>query len=154
MLYWWYSNRIYFRRLVGRLNQIYKETTFFLLFFVFSANYVVCFDVCVCVCVFVCLFVYLFIFFFGGVGAVFGSLKKQNAIDFFQQHFRLTPTSTRKDNYDWCANIWFIALVIVFFFLVKSLLMSLLINEHRHEKTCLRGFRPGTTQTGLLIYRD
>ena len=27
-------------------------------------------------------------------------------------------------------------------------------NEPRHEKTCLRGFRPGKTQTGLLSYRD
>ena len=26
--------------------------------------------------------------------------------------------------------------------------------EPRHEKTCLRGFRPGKTQTGLLSYRD
>ena len=24
----------------------------------------------------------------------------------------------------------------------------------RHEKTCLRGFDPGKTQTGLLNYRD
>ena len=28
------------------------------------------------------------------------------------------------------------------------------INEPRHEKTCLRGFRPGETQTGLLSYRS
>ena len=27
-------------------------------------------------------------------------------------------------------------------------------NEQRHEKTCLRDFRPGTTQTGLLSHRD
>ena len=27
-------------------------------------------------------------------------------------------------------------------------------NEPRHEKTCLRDFRPGKTQTGLLSYRD
>ena len=26
--------------------------------------------------------------------------------------------------------------------------------EPRHEKTCLRGFRPGKTRTGLLGYRD
>ena len=26
--------------------------------------------------------------------------------------------------------------------------------EPRHEKTCLRGFRPGKAQTGLLRYRD
>ena len=26
--------------------------------------------------------------------------------------------------------------------------------EPHHEKTCLRGFRPGKTQTGLLRYRD
>ena len=26
--------------------------------------------------------------------------------------------------------------------------------ENRHEKTCLRRFRPGKTQTGLLSYRD
>ena len=26
--------------------------------------------------------------------------------------------------------------------------------EPHHEKTCLQGFRPGTTQTGLLSYRD
>ena len=26
--------------------------------------------------------------------------------------------------------------------------------EPRHEKTCLRGFRPGMTQTGLLNCRD
>ena len=26
--------------------------------------------------------------------------------------------------------------------------------EPRHEKTCIRGFRPGKTQTGLLSYRD
>ena len=26
--------------------------------------------------------------------------------------------------------------------------------EPRHEKTCLRGLRPGKTQTGLLSYRD
>ena len=26
--------------------------------------------------------------------------------------------------------------------------------EPRHKKTCLRGFRPGKTQTGLLSYRD
>ena len=25
--------------------------------------------------------------------------------------------------------------------------------EPRHEKTCLRGLRPGKTQTGLLSYR-
>ena len=29
-----------------------------------------------------------------------------------------------------------------------------IVNEPRHEKTCLRGFRPGKTQTGLLSYRD
>ena len=29
-----------------------------------------------------------------------------------------------------------------------------LIFEPRHEKTCLRDFRPGKTQTGLLSYRD
>ena len=28
------------------------------------------------------------------------------------------------------------------------------IYEPRHEKTCLWGFRPGKTQTGLLSYRD
>ena len=28
------------------------------------------------------------------------------------------------------------------------------LSEHRHEKTCLRGFRRGKTQTGLLSYRD
>ena len=30
------------------------------------------------------------------------------------------------------------------------------VNEYepRHEKTCLRGFRPGRTQTDLLRYRD
>ena len=28
------------------------------------------------------------------------------------------------------------------------------LNEPRHEKTCLRGFQPGKTQTGLLSYRD
>ena len=27
-------------------------------------------------------------------------------------------------------------------------------NEPRHEKTCLRGFRPGKTKTGLLSFRD
>ena len=27
-------------------------------------------------------------------------------------------------------------------------------NEPRHEKTCLRGLRPGKTQTGLLSYRS
>ena len=27
-------------------------------------------------------------------------------------------------------------------------------NEPRQEKTCLRGWRPGKTQTGLLSYRD
>ena len=27
------------------------------------------------------------------------------------------------------------------------------LNEPRREKTCLRGFRPGQTQTGLLSYR-
>ena len=26
--------------------------------------------------------------------------------------------------------------------------------EPHHEKTCLRGFRPGNTETGLLSYRD
>ena len=26
--------------------------------------------------------------------------------------------------------------------------------EPRHEKICLRGFRPGKTRTGLLSYRD
>ena len=26
--------------------------------------------------------------------------------------------------------------------------------EPRHEKICLRGLRPGTSQTGLLSYRD
>ena len=26
--------------------------------------------------------------------------------------------------------------------------------EPRHEKTCVPGFRPGKTQTGLLRYRD
>ena len=26
--------------------------------------------------------------------------------------------------------------------------------EPRHKKTCLRGFLPGKTQTGLLSYRD
>ena len=26
--------------------------------------------------------------------------------------------------------------------------------EQGHEKTCLRGFRPGKTQTSLLSYRD
>ena len=26
--------------------------------------------------------------------------------------------------------------------------------EPHHEKTCLQGFRPGTTQTGMLSYRD
>ena len=28
------------------------------------------------------------------------------------------------------------------------------IYEPRHDKTCLRGLRPGRTQTGLLSYRD
>ena len=28
------------------------------------------------------------------------------------------------------------------------------LNEPRHEKPCLRGFRPGKTQIGLLNYRD
>ena len=28
------------------------------------------------------------------------------------------------------------------------------LNELLHEKTCLRGLRPGKTQTGLLSYRD
>ena len=28
------------------------------------------------------------------------------------------------------------------------------VNEPRHEKTCLRGFRPGKTQTDLLNYID
>ena len=28
------------------------------------------------------------------------------------------------------------------------------LSEPRHEKTCLRDFRPGKTQTGLLSYRD
>ena len=28
------------------------------------------------------------------------------------------------------------------------------INEPRHEKTCLRGFRPGPTQTGLYCHRS
>ena len=34
--------------------------------------------------------------------------------------------------------------------------MSLIhgINEPHREKICLRGFRPGKTQTGLLSYRD
>ena len=27
-------------------------------------------------------------------------------------------------------------------------------NQPRHEKTCLRGLRPGKTQTGLLSYRS
>ena len=27
-------------------------------------------------------------------------------------------------------------------------------NEPHHEKTCIRGLRPGKTQTGLLSYRD
>ena len=26
--------------------------------------------------------------------------------------------------------------------------------EPRHEKTCLRGFRPGKTQTGMLSFRS
>ena len=30
----------------------------------------------------------------------------------------------------------------------------LYLHEPRHEKTCLRGFRPGKTQTGLLSYRN
>ena len=30
----------------------------------------------------------------------------------------------------------------------------LVLYEPRHEKTCLWGFRPGKTQTGLLSYRD
>ena len=34
-----------------------------------------------------------------------------------------------------------------------SLLYSTL-NEPRHEKTCLRGFRPGKTQTGLRSHRS
>ena len=29
-----------------------------------------------------------------------------------------------------------------------------LLYEPHNEKTCLRGFRPGKTQTGLLSYRD
>ena len=29
-----------------------------------------------------------------------------------------------------------------------------IITEPHHEKTCLRGLRPGNTQTGLLRYRD
>ena len=28
------------------------------------------------------------------------------------------------------------------------------IYEPRHDKTCLRGFRPGMAQTGLLSYKD
>ena len=28
------------------------------------------------------------------------------------------------------------------------------INEPRHKKTCVSGFRPGKTQIGLLSYRD
>ena len=30
----------------------------------------------------------------------------------------------------------------------------ILLYEPRHEKTCLRGFRPGKTQTSLLSHRD
>ena len=29
-----------------------------------------------------------------------------------------------------------------------------LIKEAHHEKTCLRGLRPGKTQTGLLSFRN
>ena len=32
--------------------------------------------------------------------------------------------------------------------------VMLVNNEPRHEKTCLRGLRPGTTRTGLLIYKE
>ena len=31
---------------------------------------------------------------------------------------------------------------------------SVLLIEPRHEKTCLRGLRPGKTQSSLLSYRD
>ena len=31
---------------------------------------------------------------------------------------------------------------------------SKVLNEPRHEKTCLRGLQPGKTQTGLLSYRS
>ena len=30
----------------------------------------------------------------------------------------------------------------------------ILSNEPQHEKTCLRGLRPGKTQTGRLSFRD
>ena len=38
-------------------------------------------------------------------------------------------------------------------FLIIAFSSTLLI-EPRHEKTCIRGLRPGKTQTGLLSYRD
>ena len=31
---------------------------------------------------------------------------------------------------------------------------AFIINEPRHETTCLRGFWPGKTQTGLPCHRD
>ena len=36
----------------------------------------------------------------------------------------------------------------------KDFLSESFIFEPRHEKTCLRGFRPGKTHTGLLSYRN
>ena len=36
----------------------------------------------------------------------------------------------------------------------SSLQTVMLLLEPRHEKTCLRGFRPGKTQTSLLSHRD
>ena len=35
-----------------------------------------------------------------------------------------------------------------------AMVSCLTINEPPHEKTCLRGLRPGKTQIGLLNYRD
>ena len=37
---------------------------------------------------------------------------------------------------------------------IESYLKNKILFEPRHEKTCLRGLRPGKTQTGLLNYRD
>ena len=33
-------------------------------------------------------------------------------------------------------------------------ILGKVLYEPRHPKICLRGFRPGKTQTGLLNYRD
>ena len=54
---------------------------------------------------------------------------------------------------------FYLFFIFISFYCLSALTVSqnqelVTLYEPRHEKTCLRGFRPGKTQTGLRIHRS